>query len=526
MRFSYIDSEGKEIEVDSVESLALRVELGAIAPDTRLYDAVADRWAPAKEHPVFRSLSRGEELSEEDVVPIGSEDGEEPSAPVPEPSSDDPLGLDFQVTMAEDEKAEVEPTEPAAEEEDEADAGLSLEGFEPFADEQQEASEPSQAPPDDEEEPAGPPSWVAEEAGLVWDDEAEADEAEEEEPETEASATDESAGLPEWIQEAPAWDEEEEEDEEEDVSASAAPEWESDPPGEERSKEPRRSGEDPVRPTHWDERTEDQPRREKIRKLVGTAVLAAVVGVAGAYVAGAGVFGGAGAGEQEVELEPLVPVLPPDLREALNAAGEEAWAEAVTRAISEQELAALPARPPNEWLDGVYLATAGSYPGVDDYWRGVGEVVTSVRSRARETFADELRERLDAAAGIAGERDRLLAVGIQEFELATPRREAAVQEVLAVVDASLDLHDLLVTREEDITYEPYTTPGVSRDPVLEAVPETDGLRLEMNTRLDRVLDAIEVSGLPRPITTRSMVGHLSERLREAGWRYRRPLQEE
>ena len=58
MRFVYIDSQGKEVPIPTVEALALRIELGAITEATRFYDAAADRWAPAGEHEIFRSLTR------------------------------------------------------------------------------------------------------------------------------------------------------------------------------------------------------------------------------------------------------------------------------------------------------------------------------------------------------------------------------------------------------------------------------------------------------------------------------------
>lgn len=45
MRFAYIDSQGNEVSIPSVDALALRIELGAIGPHTELYDAQADREA-------------------------------------------------------------------------------------------------------------------------------------------------------------------------------------------------------------------------------------------------------------------------------------------------------------------------------------------------------------------------------------------------------------------------------------------------------------------------------------------------
>ena len=58
MRFAYMDSQGNEVAIPSVDALALRIELGAIRADTELYDAQADRWGPAHTHDIFHTLSR------------------------------------------------------------------------------------------------------------------------------------------------------------------------------------------------------------------------------------------------------------------------------------------------------------------------------------------------------------------------------------------------------------------------------------------------------------------------------------
>jgi len=58
MRFAYIDSQGNEVPIPGVDALALRIELGAIGPETQLYDAQADRWGAAKSHEIFHTLSR------------------------------------------------------------------------------------------------------------------------------------------------------------------------------------------------------------------------------------------------------------------------------------------------------------------------------------------------------------------------------------------------------------------------------------------------------------------------------------
>jgi len=58
MRFAYIDSNGNEVPIPSVDALALRIELGAINDETQLYDAQADQWGPATSHEIYHTLAR------------------------------------------------------------------------------------------------------------------------------------------------------------------------------------------------------------------------------------------------------------------------------------------------------------------------------------------------------------------------------------------------------------------------------------------------------------------------------------
>jgi hypothetical protein len=84
MRFAYIDSQGNEVAIPSVDALALRIELGAIGPDTELYDAQADRWGPAKTHEIFHTLSRESEDDGFVAPPPPVSSSAAPSTPSPE----------------------------------------------------------------------------------------------------------------------------------------------------------------------------------------------------------------------------------------------------------------------------------------------------------------------------------------------------------------------------------------------------------------------------------------------------------
>ena len=107
MRFLYIDSQGKEVPIPTVEALALRIELGAITEETRLYDAAADRWAPAGEQEIFRSLAR--ELVDKSggfVAPPPPAPAAPPLDPPPPPVAETPA-VDVPVESAEPPKPRV-----------------------------------------------------------------------------------------------------------------------------------------------------------------------------------------------------------------------------------------------------------------------------------------------------------------------------------------------------------------------------------------------------------------------------------
>jgi hypothetical protein len=58
MSFVYIDSQGREVNIPSVDAVRLRIELGAIKDQTRFLDQNTGKWAPAVEHEIYRTLKR------------------------------------------------------------------------------------------------------------------------------------------------------------------------------------------------------------------------------------------------------------------------------------------------------------------------------------------------------------------------------------------------------------------------------------------------------------------------------------
>jgi len=86
-----------------------------------------------------------------------------------------------------------------------------------------------------------------------------------------------------------------------------------------------------------------------------------------------------------------------------------------------------------------------------------------------------------------------------------------------LVNAALDLHEFLVRNEADIEYAP-AAGGVSRDPVLEAVPVTKALGDQMWDMVDRITEAMDALGSLDRVTTDRLVSVLLDRIREAGFK--------
>ncbi len=636
MRFSYIDSQGKEIDVDSVESLALRIELGAIEDDTRLYDAVADRWAPARDHPVYRSLSRGEEIVDDDI-PLAPPPAPDEVAEEDDPPEDAPIDADVEDEEGlgeeedekeeedeaeEDEKESVDRADLEPEEKDRAEAGegvadpqdpLALdfdvdlrnealtsephridegpaEDAEPATDEEFPTDEqpPADEQPRADEQPAADSELLADEQPSP--EEAHAGEAAAEEAAAEEVAAEESAGddaapdadaieddalplidggsttagkgtvegdrsfvqddppppsdplerMPDWARTV-----------EEDADGDEYPDGEklhergrptaADGPGgfpSERDAagseglgagpESEREGGRPEapRPAHWERRRRTRKRRARLIRFASAALVVLLVG-GGVYLT---VTGGSGSDREVAERqEPAEPVLSSELRDVMTTVAEGAYGDALDNLRRDAAASDLPLRPPGTWLDGRYLSTADEYPAVREYWEGIRDAIADVQSREESEFLQQLDAHLSAPAAVgrptaeragealtAEEASRVREAAEDAFGSTEPHRDSVYRAVVEVATASLALHELLVQRQADIDYEPYSAPGVSRDPVLEAVPADSSLRTTMNRQLDRVLTSVERSGIPRPITTAGILDHLVRELDEVG----------
>jgi hypothetical protein len=177
------------------------------------------------------------------------------------------------------------------------------------------------------------------------------------------------------------------------------------------------------------------------------------------------------------------------LGSAVSAAEASALQDLVTE-MERLQVARGVDRVPSDWLEGLYLAEASRYPEVAAYWQHFAAYVEEMRAAESPLFHRVLLLRLQAHDLSEAQISMRLSRGIRSFEVDRPRREAVYASLTALSGAAQALHALLVSREDEISYEPAAR-GLSREPVTEAVPESAELRQELNRRLDDVLLAIE-----------------------------------
>lgn len=487
MRFAYMDSQGNEVTIPSVDALALRIQLGAISADTELYDAQADRWGPAHTHDIFHTLSRDAE--EEGLVapppamapelPVSesasADDAEseperekalESVAEAPEADADlDDLDLSFVVTP------EVEPG--GGESADAGDMDLGGMGLDlaPAAESESESVSAELG------------------GGLDAPMELSDDEMVLESPMDFAGGGDTGSSDGGIELEQPLSD--------------YAPET---PP--ERQQQDQDDGERKPRSRPSAPR---RPKKVPVGMIVGVVVL--LGGGAAGFLAWRSFAG------TEVETPALPPVVIPDIpAELLPRMGDMAEA-ALTEMVEDLRgrLAALdiPTQPRDAWLGGNYLANASQFEDIETFWIGIERFVDEVRDTDTQLFHDKYVQQVEAAGFTADTAAMLIERADSGFVAARDARFEAYSLIDDLLNASLDLHTFLLDNEQNIAYEPASA-GVSDDPVLEAVPNTEMLGDQMWDRIEGITDALSELGTLDRVTRERLFAVLFDRIRRAG----------
>lgn len=599
MRFAYVDSQGNEVSIPGVDALALRIELGAIGPDTELYDASADRWGPAHTHEIFHTLSR--ELEAEGfVAPPPPRPSERPAKEVEKAAEVEQPSAPAHGTSAEKESEPVAESADASEGESNAEPDLKFDLVDGFAIEDvAEEEEAGAVPPSDTAPGQGPPGqggvpesggevggeepmdvspgrdpWgepepegmteAADARGFDFDglDSLESDEGaakgsggDEAPPESghgmvleeplggamdfSVAAEDRGGGLeleqpwsdfdpttpPPWMeQEAP----EREDVEVERVLDLAQPSE----GGDEAKIPPRRPAEGagagrgttgPDRGRREPRERPSPPRRPKkgglVRAVVGIVVLVAV-GVGGWYGWSA-YRARAQAQREEAQRQAarppvVIPEIPDGLLPTMRTLGRDALAGMIAQFDSERVAFGLPEQPRSDWLAGVYLANASRYPEIQRYWVAIDSFVDHLRATDARAFHRQYVAQLERAR-ISGDTASMLLERADSGFLATREaRREAYNQMGDLVNAALDLHQFLLDNEDQIAYEP-AAGGVSRDPVLEAVPSSRELGDRMWNMVDGIVGALDTLGTLDKVTTQRLFAVLFERIRQAGF---------
>lgn len=560
MRFAYIDSHGNEVPIPSVDALALRIELGAIGPDTELYDAQADHWGPARTHEIFHTLSR--DLGEEGfvappppVAPAHAAPPPTPPAPVtpsaaevtePEPEGPEEAGKEFDLglTLADPppappedgrQKVSAEPGELSFDlaplDSEETALGESH-ASEPSADKLASTESTTPAAADDAEAEEGfdfgdlGSGLELEDLPMDFSQEAEGSGVGggmELETEMEftgpggADVGDEELQLEQPMSEfqpdaPPGWMEGPDtgtDDDMMDFSSVAA-----DVAAEEKSLVP--PAEAPARERRTPRDRPSPPKFKSQRSLSGPIVLAVIllaIGVGG-YVGWPILRARLAASGGPARPPVVMPSIPAELMPRMRSLAEAAMAEAVEEVDRNTLAEGTPTEPDENWLAGIYLGNASQFGSVEAFWSSIEQFVQGVRSAEWQLFHDKYVERVETE-GVADEEAALLIERADSgFVAAAPMRDQAYAAMERLVDVSLDLHDFLVRNEANIEYRPAN--ASTADPVLEAVPTSPELGDQMWAMVDSITDALDALGSLDRVTRERLKGALVARLQQVG----------
>ena len=457
-RFLYLGKSGSQTEVASLDDLRVLIEKGTVGEVTPLFDALTQQWAPARAHAVYRLLC------DEARVEVGS-----PATAAPDTLPD--LGLTVTATV------------PSQSDTDQAVRDLMRE--------REREGDPDRQPRDSWTDST---SWSARQTALAGTARGA--------PEAEARGAASMAPPPP----APR------------VGASAAPgrpapEVRHAAPPDARGAPPSTAARKPSRPAGGPpSAVPAYPRSpgpsllamtvpfDRLRAwlLSGIGMLAerrfapatlVTTGLAGLLIVLVTAMRGGG----PVEAGAATTIAGPDVRGLVErlALAEDSGFRHMVAGIDSLRRAHDVVDVPPVWLEGRYLADATRYPEVEEYWVRYRSFLDAVEARDtalfRAGFAAQLRDE-----GVQGPVLSLrLSQAMTAFRETQPVRSSMYLHMEELARASLALHQLLVEREPDITYEPALAVRLSRDPVVEALPLDTLLRDRMWVLLDRIFASLE-----------------------------------
>jgi len=523
MRFAYIDSHGNEVPIPSVDALALRIELGAIGPDTQLYDAQADHWAPASTHEIYHTLSRD-----------AGADGFMAPPPVAPPPPPVPTPAPTAKAAKPKPKKKVEPPAPAAP--TATDLGLTLADPSPSPSQQ----EPSGGALDlslDLAPPAAPPTAALSSPAATGDSGGHFDYGDLGSGlQLEDSV---AAGQPAMSFDTPmqfgggsegrggSGSDLQLEQPMSEFSPDSPPGW-MDPPssGESMSFSPAPAeagapraapGADaPVRPRREPKDRPSAPKFKTQRSLavpIFLTVLLLAIGVGG-YWGWPLLQARLSQPEEPVRPAVVMPSIPAELETRMRELAQGAIASVIAAVDVETRVQGVPGEMDLQWLSGNYLANASQFASVESFWTSMGAFMDGVRAADWRRYHDELAAGAQAA-GLDADAAAMVAERADSGYVAAADARAAAYEVLdQVVDAALSLHSFLLDNEDAIEYRPASSS--TADPILEAVPSSAAIGDRMLDLVDEVTGGLSDLGSLDRVTRERLVTALTTRVQQVG----------
>lgn len=199
------------------------------------------------------------------------------------------------------------------------------------------------------------------------------------------------------------------------------------------------------------------------------------------------------AGPADLPAGPAALPVPEGLDEAVLQIAALVTRRFQTAADSVRVASGLEAAPPLPWLGGNYLANAGDFPQVREFWEGYERFLEDFGGLDRRLFLD-VADDIEPSLVPPDRRSELRAYLEQRYDATLPLRRRVHSELVTVAATAIDLHDFLVDSSAALRYTPAVgTSSVPRDPVLEVGTEDPAVRRGLDSRLDALFSALDES---------------------------------
>ncbi len=190
--------------------------------------------------------------------------------------------------------------------------------------------------------------------------------------------------------------------------------------------------------------------------------------------------------------QPLELALVPPSEEEITRSADLILESYVDAVDSLRRARGVPASPPEHWLGGNYLANAGEFPDVQEYWMAYRGLVGAVRDLEGSLFREALSTALDTAV-VAPERLPGVRGLLQDRHAQSlPARRELYSQLDSIAAAALRLHAFLRANSPAIESNPTLSPGSAAfGPFLEVGIGDPAVARELADQLDGLFQALD-----------------------------------